>query len=102
MTAPSLFPELAPVAASTAGPPEKVSADRRRTLRQRADVDRGVHPLMRGPIANNGQTCGSCVHRVLTGHHNRTYPKCDLTEMSFSAASDCRAWWPACPKWALR
>lgn len=51
---------------------------------------------------HNGQTCGSCVHRVLTGHHNRTYPKCDLTAMSFSAASDCRAWWPACPKWALR
>ena len=78
-----------------------LSAGRRLTLRQRADVTAGRHPLMRGPLAGNGETCGTCVHRVLV-QHNRTYPKCDLTSMTCSAASDCRAWWPACPRWEQR
>lgn len=84
-----------------------ISADRRRTLRQAADIKAGRHPLMTGPLhpeadrnamRDDGKNlpfrCGSCVHRV-----DRGRPKCDLTTMSGCAASDVRAWWPACPKY---
>ena len=96
-------------------PPEPVprpdkpdlSADRRRTLRQAADIKAGRHPLTRGPLhpaadrtahRDDGKhlpyRCGSCVHRV-----DRGWPKCDLSTMTSSAASDVRAWWPACPQY---
>lgn len=79
--------------------PEKLSADRRRTQRQRDDVARGVHPLMGGALATDPEAkCGNCVHRQVFGHHDRSFPKCDLTSMSHCAASDCRAWWPGCTR----
>lgn len=81
-----------------------LSADRRRTLRQAADIKAGRHPLMAGPLhpladphahRDDGKDlpyrCGSCIHRI-----DRGWPKCDLSTMSASAASDVRAWWPAC------
>lgn len=72
-----------------------LSSDRRRTLRQREDIDAGRHPLTQGPfhpfsisaIASPDTptgapfTCGSCRFRQTVKHHNRSYPKClrDLT-----------------------
>jgi hypothetical protein len=81
-----------------------LSAGQRLTLRQKADVANGRHPLMGGPTRPELGTCGDCVHRVLIGSHSRGWPKCDwggpsqrgLDLMSHSAATDCRAWWPAC------
>lgn len=105
---------------------EGLSADRRRTLRQREDIAAGRHPLTRGPLhelslgahAQPGDkglpfTCGSCSFRELIDYHNRTYPKClrDLTygghdaatvrldqvkNATHGTATDVRAWWPAC------
>jgi hypothetical protein len=43
-------------------------------------------------------TCGDCAHRVVIGYHNRSWPKCDLAEITHGAGSDCRAWWPACDR----
>jgi hypothetical protein len=80
-------------------PPEKTSADRKRTLRQKADVAAGIHPLMGGPTYPDQGTCGTCTHRVLLGGHNRTWPKCDLLEVTHGAGTDCRAWWPACRRY---
>lgn len=74
--------------------PATLSAGRRLTLRQRADVDAGRHPLTRGPLAASG-TCGTCVHRT---HNYRSYPKCDLGPVSRGPATDVRAWWPACER----
>lgn len=80
-------------------PVEPMSPGRRLTARQHADITRGVHPLMHGPLHTDGSlTCGTCVHRI-NGGLRGSYPKCDLTTMSHSAASDVRAFWPACPKW---
>ena len=78
-------------------PTAGLSAGRRLTLRQKTDVEKGVHPLVGGPTRPELGTCGDCAHR--TGNHggNRTYPKCDLLPVTHSAASDVRAWWPACP-----
>lgn len=104
-----LFPGFEP---PEAAPPSStrpdVSDDRRRTIRQAADVKAGRHPLMTGPLhpqadrhahRDDGKNlpfrCGSCVHRVDVG-----WPKCDLTTMTASVASDVRAWWPACPKYS--
>lgn len=100
-----------------------LSADRRRTLRQAEQIARGVHPLTGGPIhllasldatPDDGKhepyRCGSCRFRQVLRYHNRRYPKCtrdlwhgdndmaitDSPRISHSAATDVRAWWPAC------
>ncbi|HET7386915.1 MAG TPA: hypothetical protein VFJ19_09670 [Nocardioidaceae bacterium] len=101
-----------------------LSADRRRTLRQAAQIRSGIHPLTGGPIhlladiyarADDGRNlpyrCGSCVFRRVEKWHDTAYPKCWLpdptagadappsriyTRVSHGAASDVRAWWPAC------
>ena len=45
-----------------------------------------------------GRTCGTCTHRILRGRHS-TYPKCDRGPITNGAATDVRAWWPACTRW---
>lgn len=71
------------------------------TLRQRADIQRGRHPLTGSRLnPDPDATCGNCRFRIVYGHHNRSYPKCTygdgMPRASHSAASDVRAWWPAC------
>jgi len=73
-------------------PPAETSPDRRRTARQRALVEQGWHPLTGTRTRPELGTCGDCAHRLSAG---RRYPKCEL-RVSASAATDCRAWWPAC------
>lgn len=90
----------------------KRSVGQRLTERQAKDIKAGIHPLTGSMIHDLADTtarrsdppnlmyrCGSCVHRVLMRHHDYTYPKCDLTVMTHGAATDVRAWWPACPQW---
>ncbi len=96
----TLFPDLDFPAAPRLDP--GLSADRRRTLRQRAAVDAGRHPLTGGRLADDpAAKCGNCAYRQLIQHHDRTYPKCVVDgyeRLSHSAASDVRAWWPGCPR----
>lgn len=70
----------------------RLSADRKRTERQRAAILAGSHPLglvlgshlrlhadaPADPFdpASPGSRCGNCHFRVLAEHHNRTWPKC--------------------------
>jgi hypothetical protein len=79
---------------------EKLSGDRRRTLRQRADVERGVHPLTRGRARPDLGTCGDCRHRVLEYAYNghKSWPKCELGPRSAGPATDVRRWWPSCDR----
>lgn len=57
-------------------------------------VARGLHPMgMR--LAGNGETCGTCAHRV-TYEANARYYKCAKTRQSRSLATDVRLRWPAC------
>lgn len=92
-----VVPQVIPVAEG-----EELSADRRRTARQHADAARGIHPLMRTPVHPDGaRLCGNCRFRRLLHGGNRQYPKCivdDGAHDSHCAASDVRAWWPACGK----
>jgi hypothetical protein len=111
----TLFPDLVPVVSTESDlTPEKISADRRRTLRQHADVERGRHPLTGSRLIDDPEAqCGNCRFRELLAYHNRAYAKCvwipastdasDLegprflpTRISHSSASDVRAWWPGC------
>jgi hypothetical protein len=119
MTEVPLFAGYEPPPPPVPEPP--LSADRRRTLRQAADVARGVHPLTRGRLHPEASreaskddprglpyTCGSCRFREVIPHHSRAFPKCtfgvtsetrywtDSPRISASAATDVRAWWPAC------
>lgn len=94
-----------------------LSADRRRTERQREQITRGIHPLtgtLVHPLADthanasDGKSqpyrCGSCYFREVLSYHGKAYPKCTFganTEapaprISHSTATDVRAWWPAC------
>lgn len=116
--------DATPYAVEPPAPPAKLSPDRARTLRQTAALAAGRHPLQ--PIAGHllrlhpeaaphddrtapGRRCGNCWHRHVLPWHNRTWPKCTYgvanptdtadgshPRISHSAASDCRAWWPAC------
>ena len=74
-------------------PLEGLSADARRTLRYRQLIEQGIHPLTRQTTHPERGTCGDCRFRK-TG----VYPKCtrDPVRQTHSAATDCRAWWPAC------
>lgn len=109
-------------------PDEPLSADRRRTLRQASQVAAGIHPLTGGRLHSLASrhrdadspksdpfTCGSCYFRRVEKYHDRSYPKCWLpnpaagadaparqiySRVSNSAASDVRAWWPACPDYS--
>lgn len=104
----TLFPELVPLPAPE--PAEKLSPDRRRTLRQRADIERGRHPLTGSQLADDPDaTCGNCRFRAGVDWHDRSYPKCfyepagwDVERMhgwprvTHGAATDVRAWWRAC------
>lgn len=93
--------------------PDDMSAGQRLTRRQQQDVSNGVHPLTHGPLhpeastmrsSTSGSkdpfTCGTCVHRVHQhGGGGGDYPKCDALgpkALTHSAATDVRAWWPAC------
>jgi hypothetical protein len=87
-----------PVTLPPGRPVEKLSPDRRRTLRQRAAVDRGVHPLTGGRARPDLGTCGDCVHRFVVPWHDRSYPKCDLGPRTHGPGTDVRAWWPACDR----
>jgi hypothetical protein len=88
------------------------SPDRRRTRQQRQRIAQGRHPLANvvpglrlhddavrstDPAeTRTGPTCGTCTHRAPGGF--RLFPKCTRLEslQSRGAATDCRAWWPAC------
>lgn len=114
------------------GPTQKISADRRRTLRQAAAIARGQHPLslvITGirvhPDADPARTatkdntadrplrCGTCLHR----EHVRSFPKCVIAaptypngnpahehapRFSHGGSTDVRSWWPACTDHAPR
>lgn len=84
-----------------------LSPDRRRTFRQRADITAGRHPLAGAPLHEQAPadaapgdrsrpfTCGTCAHRS-PGSGRYHWPKCDIGPQSRGAATDVRAWWPAC------
>jgi len=108
--------DMDPAPAVTPAEPEpKLSADRRRTIRQLQTLENGRHPIglcfgfvlrlhdQAAPAGDReapGLRCGSCRFRELQhGPHNGTFAKCmrgDGSLASFSASSDVRAWWPAC------
>lgn len=108
------------------GSGEVLSAGQRRTRRQQEQVAAGVHPLTGGPIhplasrhrdrdapGSDPFTCGSCIFRVVVRSGAKKYPKCvygmenptdtrtvRLPRVTSGAASDVRAWWPACPDYS--
>lgn len=121
MTEAALF-DAEPYTVTPVEPGEKLSAGRRLTLRQAADLAKGRHPLTGGRLHADaapagdrsapGTRCGGCRFREVIGYHNRAYAKClwpdtdgDLNELSrvtHGPATDCRQWWPACSDWQSR
>ncbi|MGH3376018.1 MAG: hypothetical protein ACRDP6_14870 [Actinoallomurus sp.] len=103
-------------------PPPKMTPDQRRALRQLEALRAGTHPLGMLPRVLPGYLplhpdaapaddrtapglrCGTCRFRLVLGYHNRSYAKCTFGQtegrlsprISHGAATDVRAWWPAC------
>lgn len=78
----------------------ELSAGRRLTLRQHADIARGVHPLTKEPLLDPlPGTCGDCAFRTQVNAGAKVYPKCYRpgVRRSASVTTDVRAFWPACP-----
>jgi hypothetical protein len=124
MSADALF-DLDPAQIREPEPAEHLSAQRRRTLRQADALRAGRHPLgltahaplrlhADAPPADDkkapGPRCGTCSHRDLTTSNGTgPFPKClrgwpggsldQAPYASHGAATDCRAWWPACTYW---
>lgn len=90
--------DLTAIPETESDPVEKLSADRRRTLKRQQMLSRGVHPTTRLPLLHEGwnRTCGDCDHHVAGDWHNRTYHKCDVVEMTHGPGTDLRVSWPAC------
>lgn len=103
----SLFPDLVPVELPLTSPKSGLSAGRRLTLRQRADVDAGRHPLTHGRLTTvEGATCGNCRFRK-AGRFGKCWWRADgetgpLTRITNGPATDCRAWWPGCADWEAK
>lgn len=93
----SLLPDLVPTAVQTTTP---LSAGRKLTQRQRAQIAAGIHPLTGGPVdPNPAHRCGNCNHRVHRASGSRSFPKCDADSgqrITAGPATDVRAYWPAC------
>ena len=70
--------------------------------RHQRKIAAGIHPITGLKLAGTGETCGTCVHRILVYGGDRKFPKCDRTAMSHCESSDCRAWYPACTDWTAR
>lgn len=47
-------------------------------------------------------TCSRCTHLLRQRYHDKTYLKCDLTEISRGVGSDWRAGWIACGKFETK
>lgn len=100
MSEPSLF-DMEPIVAPEPG--EALSYGRRLTIRQADAIARGQHPLSiplrtHLPLLGGDATCGGCAHRWAG-----QYPKCTIgnyVRASHGAATDVRAWWPACRDFA--
>lgn len=86
-------------------PAEQLSAGRRLTIRQRALIEAGIHPITKRRLHDDPlRKCGNCAFRSTGNPQNgRSFPKCLYGKTGFGypratrgAASDVRAWWPAC------
>jgi hypothetical protein len=103
--------EMEPTAPVVALPEPGMSADRRRTARQKMLLARGLHPA--APYAlhadaahvtepnepGKGLRCDSCAHLDAQRHHDRTYIKCEVVGITHGTGTDMRRWWPACTRW---
>lgn len=76
-----------------------LSATRKLTLRRRAQIAAGVHPVTGRPLLDRGRglTCGGCANLFAHGR-NRTYWKCRLNA-THGAATDVRVREPACDRY---
>jgi hypothetical protein len=113
----ALFDMAPPGLADEAVAGGRLSDGRRRTIRQLALLRSGRHPIgmLRlhpdAPPAGDrdapGPRCGTCRFREMADSNgNRSFPKClrgwdgdpvrEPPYATHGAATDCRAWWPAC------
>lgn len=91
-----------------AGPAEVTPADpaplsygQRLTIRRRADLAAGRHPVTGLPLLSPdwGYQCGTCAH-LIRRRYSRTYVKCALRETG-AEATDVRLHWPACTRYRI-
>ena len=78
---------------------KKLSPGRRLTLRQKDKLNRGIHPMMGGPLKDDGSTCGNCMFVYPTGESGtRRFYKCQKITATRGPGTDLRLAWPGCAK----
>lgn len=84
------------LAAHPVATPEELSIDRRRTIRNKAEIAAGRHPVTGFRLLNAGwnRTCGDCDRHEIHAYA-KNYHKCALRRSS-SPSTDIRVSWPAC------
>lgn len=78
----------------------KLSSDRRRTIRNKAMLEAGIHPVTKLELIDDPDArCGNCssLHRHTPSR--KTYLKCSSVIMTGGPATDVRASWPGCSRW---
>ncbi len=81
----------------------KLSADRKRTIKRQQLIANGIHPATKVKLLDNGETCGSCAHLLVSKTRpGKSWFKCGLLPITNGPGSDIRVGWPACEKWQER
>lgn len=89
-------------------PNRKLGTAARRTIRQRANLDGGLHPATKLRLLNDdwGYTCGDCALLWLKRERSFRGWKCAkarrLTAKRKLDGPDMRKWWPACTAFRIK
>lgn len=78
-----------------------MGAEARRTARQRALLEDGIHPATRLRVTAAG-SCADCLHLRLKQHpenSTKRWFKCALTLTGTGTGPDIRKRWPSCAAW---
>ena len=100
----SLFdPAEYPAAAGVAQPGEwqNLSAGAKRTARNKAALEAGIHPATRCPVRPELGTCSTCANHIVLAA-NRTWHKCKRAGITHGPGTDIRVSWPACSLYVER
>lgn len=100
----SLFdPAEYPTSAGVAQPGEwqNLSAGAKRTARNKAALEAGVHPATRCPVRPELGTCSTCANHIVLAA-NRTWHKCNRAGITHGPGTDIRVSWPACSLYVER
>lgn len=80
---------------------DQLSAGAKRTARNKAALEAGIHPATGKPVRPELGTCGTCASHIVLAA-NRTWHKCKRAGITHGPGTDIRVSWPACSLYVER